>query len=148
MHFHPVIAIVIFPSLILYGCFRLPYIKLNDTNQGIWFLSENGKKSALYSLISGVILTVIFILASEYMPDPEAILPAIPGFITTGLIPIILVIGSIGYYIKFIKIKLSLNRSEMIQSLVIILVTSYSILTVTGIFFRGEGMKLIWPWMM
>lgn len=146
MHFHPVFAIVVFPAIILAGSFLLPYIRLNDTNHGIWFLSEKGKKAALYSLTSGMILTVTFILASEYLPDPEALLPSIPGIITIGLIPFSLGAGTMFYFLKYLKQKFSSNRSEIIQSTVIIMVTSYTVLTITGIFFRGEGMKLLWPW--
>lgn len=146
MHFHPFFAIVVFPITILAGSCWLPFIKLNDTNQGIWFLSEKGKKAGIYSLISGFTFTILFILLSEYMPDPEALMPSIPGLITIGLIPFIIVIGTIFWFMKYLKRKLLLNRSEYIQSILIILVISYSVLSITGILFRGEGMKLIWPW--
>ena len=43
IHFHPFFAVVVFPVTILLGSFWLPYIRLNDTNQGIWFLSERGE---------------------------------------------------------------------------------------------------------
>jgi quinol-cytochrome oxidoreductase complex cytochrome b subunit len=146
MHFHPFFAVVVFPITILMGCFWLPFIKSDDTNQGIWFLSEKGKKAGIYSLVSGFIFTVLFIVLSEYLPDPEALLPSIPGIITTGMIPFIIVIGTILGFMIFLKRKFSLDRSEYIQSILIILVISYTVLSLTGIFFRGEGMKLIWPW--
>ena len=42
IHFHPFFAVVVFPLTIIIGSFWLPYIKLNDNNQGIWFLSDKG----------------------------------------------------------------------------------------------------------
>jgi quinol-cytochrome oxidoreductase complex cytochrome b subunit len=147
MHFHPFFAIVVIPAAILFAAFRLPYIKFNETNQGIWFLSENGKKAGIYSLLSGIVLTLLFILLSEYLPDPEALMPSIPGIITTGLIPFILVTATLFYFVKYLRRKFLLNRSEFIQSIIIILVISYTILSLAGIFFRGAGMKLMWPWM-
>jgi quinol-cytochrome oxidoreductase complex cytochrome b subunit len=146
MHFHPFFAIVVFPITILLASCWLPFLKLNDTNQGIWFLSDKGKKAGIYSLISGFIFTVLFILLSEYLPDPEALLPSVPGLITTGFIPFILIVGTIFWSMKYLKKKFLLNKSEYIQSILIILVISYSVLSLTGILFRGEGMVLMWPW--
>ena len=146
IHFHPFFAVVVFPVTIMLGSFWLPYIRLNDDNHGIWFLSEKGRIAGKYALVSGFIFTTIFILISELLPDPETILPAVPSLITNGLIPFIIVSGTIFFFMKYLKDKFSLKRSEYIQSILIILVISYTVLSLTGILFRGEGMKLIWPW--
>ena len=146
IHFHPFFAVVVFPATILAGSFWLPYIRLKDNNHGIWFLSEKGKDAGKIALLSGFIFTIVFIMISELLPDPETILPAVPSLITNGLIPFIIVAASIFYFMKYLKAKFVLNRSEYIQSLMIILVISYSVLSLTGIFFRGAGMKLMWPW--
>jgi quinol-cytochrome oxidoreductase complex cytochrome b subunit len=147
IHFHPFFAVVVFPLTIIIGSFWLPYIRLNDNNQGIWFLSGKGREAGKYSLVSGFIFTVAFILISELLPDPETLLPMVPSIITTGLIPFIIFVGTIYSFMKFLKGKFSLNMSEYIQSLMIILVISYTVLTLTGILFRGAGMKLLWPCM-
>jgi hypothetical protein len=146
IHFHPFFAVVVFPLTIIAGSVWLPYIRLDDMNQGIWFLSERGRAAGKYALVSGFMLTVIFILTSELLPDPETVLPSVPALVITGIVPFILVAGTIFYFMKYLKAKFALNRSEYIQSLIIILVVSYTVLSLTGILFRGEGMKLIWPW--
>jgi quinol-cytochrome oxidoreductase complex cytochrome b subunit len=146
IHFHPFFAVVVFPVAIMAGTFWLPYIKLNDNNHGIWFLSEKGRAAGKISLVAGFIFPVIFILISELLPDPETIIPAIPSFITNGLIPFLIVISTIWLFLRHLTRRFSLNRSEYIQSIIIILVVSYTVLSLTGIFFRGEGMKLMWPW--
>jgi quinol-cytochrome oxidoreductase complex cytochrome b subunit len=145
IHFHPFFAVVVFPLTIIAGSFWLPYVRLDDNNHGIWFLSEKGKNAGKYAATSGFILTIIFISVSELLPDPEYVMKAVPSVITTGLIPFVIVIGTIFLFMTYLKEKLSLNRSEYIQSIMIILIVSYSVLSLTGIFFRGEGMKLIWP---
>ena len=147
IHFHPFFAVVVFPLTILLGCFWLPYFKLNDDNHGIWFLSEKGKDAGKIALLSGFIFTIVFIMISELLPDPETILPAIPSLISNGLIPFIIVAASIFYFMKYLKAKFALNRAEYIQAILIIMVVSYTVLSLTGILFRGEGMKLMWPWM-
>jgi hypothetical protein len=146
IHFHPFFAVVVFPVTILLGCFWLPYIKLNDNNQGIWFLSEKGRNAGKFALVSGFIFTIIFIVTSELLPDPETVFKAVPSLITTGLIPFIMLVVTIYLFMKYLKGKFALNKSEYIQSLLIILVISYTVLSLTGILFRGAGMKLVWPW--
>jgi quinol-cytochrome oxidoreductase complex cytochrome b subunit len=146
IHFHPFFAVMVFPLAIIIGSFWLPYIRLKDNNQGIWFLSEQGRSAGKNALGAGFVSTIIFILISELLPDSETIMPAVPSMITTGLIPFIIVVGTIWLFMKYLKVKFLLNRSEYIQSLLIILVISYTVLSLTGIFFRGAGMKLIWPW--
>jgi hypothetical protein len=146
IHFHPFFAIVVFPaSILIAGCW-LPYIQLNDANQGIWFLSDKGKDSGKIALLAGLCCTVSFVLVSEYLPDPEVLLPFIPSIITKGLIPFAILIGTLYYFLRFMRRKYALNRSEYLQSVMIILIISYGVLTLTGIFFRGEGMNLMWPW--
>jgi quinol-cytochrome oxidoreductase complex cytochrome b subunit len=146
IHFHPFFAVVVIPLIIIIGSFWLPYIRINDNNQGIWFLSVKGREAGKYSLVSGFVFTIIFILVSELLPDPEALLPAIPSMITNGLVPFIIVSGTIFLFMKYLRRKFSLSRSEFIQSIMIILVISYTVLSLAGILFRGAGMKLMWPW--
>jgi len=146
IHFHPVFVVVVFPLTILVGSFWLPYVRLNDSNQGIWFLSEKGRVAAKYSATAGFVFTILFILISNMLPDPGKILPSVPAIITTGLIPFLIVTGTIFLFMNWLKKKFSLNRSEYIQSIIIVLVISYTVLSLTGIFFRGAGMKLVWPW--
>jgi quinol-cytochrome oxidoreductase complex cytochrome b subunit len=146
IHFHPFFAVVVFPLTIIMGSFWLPYIRLNDNNQGIWFLSEKGRVAAKYAAAAGFVFTILFILISTMLPDPGKILPVLPAIITTGLIPFLIVAVTVYLFMNYLKKKFDLNRSEYIQSLIIILVISYSVLSLTGIFFRGAGMKLVWPW--
>ena len=146
IHFHPFFVVVVFPLTIIVAGVKLPYIKLSDSNYGIWFLSGNGKRSALYALAAGILFTILFIIISDFLPDPEVLFPGIPAIITTGFIPFILVGTTIYFFQKYLIRRFLLNRSEYIQSIIVIIIASYAILTLTGIFFRGAGMKLMWPW--
>jgi quinol-cytochrome oxidoreductase complex cytochrome b subunit len=146
IHFHPFFAVVIFPvTILIAGCW-LPFIKLNDTNYGIWFLSEKGIKSAKFALIAGSVLTVCLLFLSEALPEPDVVIPWLPPLISKGFIPFAIVIAVFYFCLNYIRKKISINRSEFIQTLIIILLSAYTILTLTGIFLRGEGMKLMWTW--
>jgi len=146
LHFHPFFVIVVFPLTLIIGSIWLPYIKMNDSNAGIWFLSDKGKKAGIFAATAGFFFSVLFLLLSEFLPDSEKVLPSVPALITTGLIPFILLIGTKYLFLRFLQVRLSLNRSEFIQTILIILVTSYTVLSIIGILFRGKGMNLIWPW--
>jgi hypothetical protein len=146
IHFHPFFAIIVFPLTILISGIWLPYIKNNDVNKGIWFLSVNARLAANTAAIAAILFAILFILISEVLPDPETVLPSLPSIITTGIVPFLILAGTMVLFLKYIIKKYSLNRSEYIQTIIIILVMSYTVLSLTGIFFRGEGMELIWPW--
>jgi len=146
IHFHPVFVVVVFPLTILAGSLWLPFLKLTDTHSGIWFISNRGKKAGKQAVASGIIFTVVFILVSELLPDPETLLPSVPSLILTGLVPFIIVAGTMYMFMEYIRRKYSINRAEYIQTLIILLVVSYAVLSLVGILFRGQGMKLMWPW--
>jgi hypothetical protein len=72
-------------------------------------------------------------------------MPDTPAYLTTGLIPFIVIIAVIlGFYLKT-KQYYAANRNEAAQTLFILLLTAFVILTAIGIWFRGPGMKLVWP---
>jgi quinol-cytochrome oxidoreductase complex cytochrome b subunit len=146
IHFHPFFAIIVFPLLILGSAIWLPYIKKNEPNAGIWFFTYWAKNAGKNAAIAAFLFTVTFILLSEFLPDPETALASIPSIITNGFIPFVIVAGTIFLYLRYLKKKYSINRAEYIQTLIIILVMSYTVLSLTGIFFRGKGMNLVWPW--
>jgi quinol-cytochrome oxidoreductase complex cytochrome b subunit len=146
IHFHPVFVVVVFPLTILAGSFWLPFLKLTETHSGIWFISDRGRKAGKYAAFAGIIFTVVFILVSEFLPDPETLLPSVPSLILTGLVPFLIVAGTIYLFLNYIRKKYYINRAEYIQTLIILLVVSYTVLSLVGILFRGQGMKLVWPW--
>jgi hypothetical protein len=45
-----------------------------------------------------------------------------------------------------IKRKYAASNTEAVQMVFVLLLVAFVALTITGIWFRGEGMKLVWPW--
>jgi quinol-cytochrome oxidoreductase complex cytochrome b subunit len=146
IHFHPLFTVFILPVTVLTAAVWMPYVKISDRSHGIWFISQNGRKSAKTAAAAGAFFTVIFIAASELLPDPEALIPRVPPLLTTGLIPFLILTSTMWFFLKYLKRSRSLTRPELIQAVIVLMVVSYAVLTVTGIFFRGEGMNLVWPW--
>ena len=44
------------------------------------------------------------------------------------------------------KKKLSATNNEAVQTMFVLLATAFAVLTAVGIWFRGSGMALVWPW--
>jgi quinol-cytochrome oxidoreductase complex cytochrome b subunit len=144
MHFHPLFSLVIIPTLFGFFLLAIPYLNYNQDTAGVWFCSAKGRKTTLISIIIAITATMAGVLADEFIIS--AALAGSPNIISSGLIPFAIVLsGCIGFYV-LLKKKLVATNNEAIQSLFILLVTVFVVLTVIGIWFRGEGMKLMWPW--
>lgn len=146
MHFHPLVAIFVIPLLILLGLLRIPYDKYSSTREGIWFVSSKGRSLAVVSFVIALILTPIAIILSEYVFNFTGWMPGLPPVISNGLIPLCIVFfGCIILYMLLVK-KYDPDENEKVQMVFVFFLTAFIILTITGIWFRGEGMKLVWPW--
>lgn len=146
IHFNPTVAIAIIPLIVLVLSLWIPYSKKTGAVPGVWFSTHNGKKTTIITFVVTIVSLVVFILLSGWLPDPERLLPAIPGFVTMGLIPLLVLVGLLYLYINTLHKRYKLSFFEKIQVVVVFLSTAYLILTITGIFFRGENMQLVWPW--
>jgi quinol-cytochrome oxidoreductase complex cytochrome b subunit len=145
LHFHPLFAVLVIPVVILGLLFLLPYLRYDAATAGVWFTSYQGRKTAVVAAIVAVILTSLGIVADEYVIDFASWIPAVPVVISNGLLPAALVLaGIVGFY-WWIKKKYSTTSNEVVQAVFVLLLTAFVILTVTGIWFRGSGMKLTWP---
>jgi len=145
MHFHPFFSLFIIPILMMIALLGLPYIDYESNTSGVWFGSIKGRKMALVAAITATIATPVGILADEYMIDLTAWMQGVPPSISNGLIPfMIILVGIIGFYV-LIKRKYSATNNEAIQTLFVLFLVSFIILTVTGVWFRGIGMKFVLP---
>jgi quinol-cytochrome oxidoreductase complex cytochrome b subunit len=146
MHFHPFFAGFLIPVTAILLISYLPFLKYPNPPTGKWFYSEKGKSSSILSLLFAVVLTVFLVIASEYLINFEAIFSMLPAFISNGIIPLVILIIVIFFYYRFIKKKYNLSLNESVQAIFVLLITSFIILTLIGIFFRGVDMALTFPW--
>jgi quinol-cytochrome oxidoreductase complex cytochrome b subunit len=146
MHFHPFIAAFFIPLVIGGLLMALPFLKFNEEPNGVWFISDNAKSAAKFSLVSAIIITPLLVIVNEYLPKLETLLPSINSFITNGIVPLIILILIIWLYHKFVSKRFKLTRIEKAQTMFVFVTTAFIILTIIGIFFRGVDMKLVFPW--
>jgi quinol-cytochrome oxidoreductase complex cytochrome b subunit len=146
MHFHPLFSLFIIPVLMMIALLIIPYIDYQSNTAGVWFASFKGRRMALVATLAAIIVTLVGILVDEYIIDLAAWLPNLPPLVSNGLIPFALLLtGIIGFYV-FIKRRFSAGNNEAIQAIFIFFLVAFLIMTAAGIWFRGTGMRLMWPW--
>jgi quinol-cytochrome oxidoreductase complex cytochrome b subunit len=145
LHFHPLFALFIIPVFMLAGLVSIPYLNYQTDTAGVWFASLKGRSMAVVAALVAIIITPIGIVADEFVIDLAAWMPTIPGEISNGLIPFALMLTATFIFYKLMKNNFSSNNNEALQSVFVLLVVAFIILTITGIWFRGLNMKLSLP---
>jgi len=145
LHFHPLFALFIIPVLMIIALLSIPYFNYQTNPAGVWFASRKGRRMAATAALVAVIVTPLGIVADEFIIDFAAWLPNIPGEISNGLIPFALMLTVTVLFHRVMKTKFSSNNNEALQSVFVLVVVAFIILTLTGIWFRGKGMALMWP---
>ncbi|MBW2010514.1 MAG: cytochrome b N-terminal domain-containing protein [Deltaproteobacteria bacterium] len=148
MHFHPVFAVLIIPVLVTGTLILLPYLtyQSNRRTGGVWFFSRKGRRMGIVAAITALVITPPAIITDEYFMNFTASIPGLPTLISNGFFPAAIILAGITGFHRLIKRKYNASTNETIQTLFILLLVSFIILTVTGIWFRGPGMALTWPW--
>ena len=146
MHFHPLFSLFIIPVIMLIALVALPYIQYDSNPAGIWCCSAKGRKTALVAVITALIITPLGILMSAYIPVPDVWMPGVPTSISNGLIPLLSVLTGIFVYYFRIKKSYRLTNNEAVQTVLVLFLTAFLIFMVINIWFRGEGMALMWSW--
>ena len=145
LHFHPLVAVLAIPLIVLTALLFLPYLRYETDTAGVWFCSYRGRQMALVAAVVALIATPLGIIADEYIVDFAAWLPSIPPVFSNGIIPAALALACITGFYWLMKKKYTATSNEALQSVFILLLVAFIILTITCIWFRGSGMALMWP---
>jgi len=145
-HFHPTFAVFVIPILLAGALVLLPYLRYESDAAGIWFCSQTGRRAGAVSAGAALIVVPIAILCDEFFVDFSDWMPGAPKLISEGLLPLAIVSAFlVGFHVAMKK-KYPGSNNEAIQATFIFLLVAFIILTVNGIWFRGSGMALTWPW--
>ena len=146
LHFHPTFGAIVIPVLALAALALIPYMRFDLSAEGIWFRSRRGRTMAVVAVVAALVLTPALVLLDEYWLDLPELLPSLPTIISNGWVPLAaLLLGLLGFY-EIMRRAFRATACETRQSLFILLVVGFIVLTVIGVAFRGEGMALMWPW--
>jgi quinol-cytochrome oxidoreductase complex cytochrome b subunit len=146
LHFHPLFAVLIIPALVTIGLALVPYLRYGETFAGVWFCSKRGRRMAAVSAVAALLVTPLAIICDEFLFNFAGWMGGVPLVVSSGVIPAVLLFGIIAGFYILIKKRYRPARAETMQAVFIFLFVGFLILTGTGIWFRGEGMALVWPW--
>ena len=84
------------------------------------------------------------ILLDELVLQPGAGLPSLVG---RGLVPLVLLAAAVfGFSMLLLIKRFGASKGERRSGGLCLFFGRLAVLTVTGVWFRGPGMALVWPW--
>jgi quinol-cytochrome oxidoreductase complex cytochrome b subunit len=145
-HFHPLFAVFVIPLLVAMAAVAVAYVRYDSDLAGNWFLSVKGRRMTVLAAAVATVVTPIWILLDEFVVDVGAWLPGLPPEIADGVVPFAVLLALIVVFYVIVKRRFEASNNEAIQALFVLVLVAFVVLTVTGIWFRGAGMALVWPW--
>jgi quinol-cytochrome oxidoreductase complex cytochrome b subunit len=143
IHFHPFVTLFLLPLLAVAAMILLPYLRYGSPPSGGWFHSPRGARLGMQTALLALVATPLAVLADTFLPGFRTWLPGAPEWVAG--IPVLALLAALaaGTHVFLRRRGCSLHEIVLtfgIASAVILLV-----LTIVGIFFRGQGMALAWP---
>jgi quinol-cytochrome oxidoreductase complex cytochrome b subunit len=146
LHFHPFFAVVVLPILAGLALLLVPYLPYEKDSSGIFMISRRGRKLGIIAAGAALVVTTLWVVLDEVWIDFGAWLPFLPASIGEGLLPVALLLALLAGFYLLLRGRLAGSRDEAVQSMFLFLTAAFLVLTLTGVWFRGEGMALVWPW--
>jgi len=146
LHFHPTWAVVVIPALLLLALLALPYLGYDPELEGPWFVSPTGRSMAAVACVAALALTPLWVLLDEHVLNWTGWLRGLPSGLSDGLVPAMVAGALVWGTTSAIARRFGGNRQETVQAAFTFLATALVVLTVVGVWFRGQGMSLVWPW--
>lgn len=144
LHMHPLAAMLLV-GIVLAGMMSIPYWDRQDSDIGVYFRSAVGRRMALVGTLFSVAFVPLLIILDEYVVNLSALWPDGPLYITGILLPTLLSLGGLAAIFLAMRHIGRASRSEAALGLGVFLAVSLVLLTLVGVFFRGENMALVLP---
>lgn len=146
LHFHPLVGAIFLPGLAILAIFLLPFFDINLNSVGIYFRSRRGRSLTLLAIGLAIVVTPLWVLLDEFVLNWSAWLPTWNTLLSNGLIPLAVILVPLILLDEFAVKSFRADTEERVLFIATFLFTAFIILTIVGIFFRGPGMALYFPW--
>lgn len=140
IHIHPTLAVLVIPAFFIGFLLWIPSQEIKVENIGKWFYNAQGKSLVIYSSLLSAIFTLALVLVNDYFLT-DLLLSWPP--LLFGWVPFLIYILFTIAIIFFLKKKFKIDRFELFNALFTIILSSYVILSLIAIYFRGINMELI-----
>ncbi len=145
LHLHPLVALFLVPVIMIMGLLSIPYVRYPSSTEGVWFASLTGRRSARDAAVFALVATPLGILLDEYVIDFAVWMPDLSPAISNGLIPFVILVSVFCGTYLMLRRRHAVNKNESVQMIFVFFLIAFIILTIIGIWFRGSGMRLVWP---
>ncbi|VFQ47497.1 cytochrome b N-terminal domain-containing protein [Desulfoluna butyratoxydans] len=145
LHVHPTFAVCFIPAALLLLCLGLPYRRYDTPSGGVWFFSSQGKKAGITATLTAGVAVPATVVLSEYAPGLSGWFPGLNPVVTEGILPTVTACVALAVFTRIIKRRFATTNNETTLALFTLAVVSFALLTLTGVWFRGEGMGLVHP---
>ena len=152
LHMHPSLAGVIVPGVVITLIAAIPYLDKDERGTGIWFTTRMGVEIYRYSFIYTTVWVAGLIVFDEFIGTKPllnrlGVPPSLVELLGGIVIPVIVMIGINVLLVALVRRRWPQADARHIAiALFTVFVASYIVLTIVGSFFRGESMRLVWPW--
>lgn len=149
LHMHP-LAVMGLLGVAAGALAVTPLVDREDHHIGIYFRSLVGRRAAILGSLIALYLTPLAVILDEFWYDLPAWLPGLHTNLTIGVIPFVMTLAVfVGIYFLFRSGLLFKNErashSEALVGVFAFMMTGLILLTIVGIYFRGQNMALILP---
>ena len=146
LHLHPLFAVVVVPLAAAVALLSIPYVRYEHDTSGIWFGSHTGRRLAVGAGVAALTITPLLVLLDEYAIDLPGWLPWLGAPVSNGLLPLLALGGAAWAGVAWIRRRFAATNHEVTQTVFVFLAVGFATLTAIGVWFRGPGMALVWPW--
>lgn len=151
LHMTPLAAIALV-CLALAFLVLIPYWDRSSEDIGVYFRSRLGRLVALVGFFLAILFVPLLVVADEYLINFQAWFPSLPDGVSGGLIPLVLTLAGLSGVYALLRWGVRPqgsrpNHSEALLGLFTFIFTSLVILTIIGVFFRGENITLVVPFL-
>jgi quinol-cytochrome oxidoreductase complex cytochrome b subunit len=145
LHFHPVFAVCVLPIAGLLFFVLVPYLVYDSDPSGVPFVSPKGKEITRFTALTALAAVPALVLFDELSGASARLAAWLPPLIGNGLIPFLMLAGLLFGFRYTVRRRYSPSRNEWVLAFVVLLLTSFLLLTLISVLFRGPGMALSWP---
>ncbi len=147
LHLHPLFAVVVVPLLGVAALVALPYLGFpKDEPRGAWFLSATGRRTALWAALAGGAMAILMVVLDALVLGGGGSQVGAVALVTRGVLPLAALVALCVALFRLLRGRFGATRLEAAQALFAFLAVAFAVLTLTGIWLRGPGMRLVWPW--
>jgi len=146
LHLHPLFAVVVVPLAAAVALLSIPYVRYEHDTSGIWFGSHTGRRLAGGAGVAALAITPLLVLLDEYAVDLPGWLPWVAAPVSNGVLPLLALGGAAWAGVAWIRRRFAATNHEVAQTVFVFLAVGFVTLTAIGVWFRGPGMALVWPW--